>query len=290
MSNVSARLRKKFSAQKKLVSFEEIKETATQSENILETIKTPDQLKDNDPLHAIHITVQNLVSVFSEQISIFPELKTYRKDLIKAEDTYIPGFPPLSPITVSFFTMWAFYDYCFGKDDECIGSVLIDLSEKLKLPHDWVLVVESQWQSRMGIYEHCGFHGDKIVLKELITAEETVCICPAGYKGEKNELWYVRILNSPMNLLNYSVAFTTPYILQGNSNQQWIEFFQRNDIEPSDSDVMRKLQTFMKRGKSKFYWPEFIMDGYNGYKKECIFLKGIPDQPETLPHGRSHMN
>ena len=31
-------------------------------------------------------------------------------------------------------------------------------------------------------------------------------------------------------------------------------------------------------------WNDFIMDGYSNYQKSAIFLAGIPNRPETLPH------
>jgi len=285
MGLISEKLRKRFSRNKKLIFFEKIKEITSQSLPLADSIKTPDRLKDYDPLHAIHLTIQNLFSVFAEQVSILPELKSYRKEISKAEDYFIPSFPPISPITKSYFTMWAFHDYCFGKDKESIAGLLLDLSDVLNLPQDWMQVIKMQYQSRMGIYEHCGFFEGKIVLKELATEKEQKCICPAGYKGAKGELWLARIVDSPYSFLDYGVVFTTPYLLRGHDKKQWLEYFERNGITEGDPEAMRKLHLFMKQGQSNFYWHEFIVNGYDGYRKEAIFLRGIPDIPNTLPHG-----
>ncbi len=290
MGLVSAKLRRKFSSKKKLVFWEEIKAITSQSQSLMETIRTPDRLKGYDPLHAIHITIQNLVSVFAEQISNLPELKLYYKKMSKAENQFIPSFPPMSPITNSYFTMWAFNDFRFGKEKESIASILLDLSNILNVSHDWIQIIEVQFQSRMGIYEHCGFREDKILLKEFITGKEWRCICPAGYKGKKGELWYVRILGSPYSLLDYGVIFTTPYLLRGYTQKQWIEYFERNGITGNSPDALLKFNTFMKHGKSAFYWHEFIGNGYDGYQKEVIYLRGIPDIPITLPHGGMYEN
>ena len=285
MGQISNKLKKKFSNKKKLVLFNEIREIASQSEQSSNTIKPPDRLKNYDPLHAIHITAQNLVSVFAEQISILPELKLYHKEVAKAEDLYIPGFPPISPITNSYFTMWAFYDYCFGDDRESIASILLDLSGILHLSAEWLQVIETQKRSCMGVHEHCGFFEDKILLKALLTGEERKCICPAGYRGEKGELWFARIVDAPFSWLDYSVVFTTPYLLRGHNKVQWLEYFERNGITEKDSDAQQKLQLFMKQGDAIFYWHDFIGNGYDGYRDNVIFLRGIPDMPITLPHG-----
>lgn len=285
MGLISEKLRRKFSAKKKLIRIDEIHEIASQSDSLLETIKTPDRLKDFDPLHAIHITAQNIVSVIAERISIFPELKAYHKEMTRAEDLYIPGYPPISPVTHSFFTLWAFYDFCFGRDNETMASVILDVSDLLGMPADWAQVVRTQMQSRMGVYEHCGWSDEIILLKELAAGEEWKCKCPAGYRGSKGELWFVRIVGSPIPSFDYGIAFTTPYILRGRAKKEWLEFFERNGINDRDPEAAGKLNDFMRRGLSKSYWLEFIMNGYDGYQKEAIYLRGIPDLPRTLPHG-----
>lgn len=257
---------------------------AAESDQLLETIKTPDRLAQYDPLHAIHLTTQNMVSVFAEQISILPELKSYHKKMTAVEDRFIPGFPPISPITASFFTMWAFHDFRFEKDQESIASIMWDLSKIIRIPQDWLPVIEIHMKSRMGIYEHGGFDRTRIVLKELITGHEWACICPAGYRGAKGELWFVRILGSPFHLLDYGVVFTTPYLLRGHSREEWLEFYRRNGIVESDPQVEKKLHAFMKWGNSTLYWLDFIGNAYAGYRQEVIFLQGIPDRPDTLPH------
>ena len=47
--------------------------------------------------------------------------------------------------------------------------------------------------------------------------------------------------------------------------------------------IFRKLQSFMKHGKNKFYWNEYIIEGYVNYKSDMIFLAGFPDIPLSLP-------
>lgn len=47
-----------------------------------------------------------------------------------------------------------------------------------------------------------------------------------------------------------------------------------------DHEVVRLL----KHGRSERYWLDFIMDAYAGERNGIVFLDGVPDQPETLPH------
>ena len=231
-----------------------------------------------------------MVSIFAEQISILPELKIYHKTISKAQDIYIPGYPPISPITHSYFTLWIFNDFFIGKNKETITSILIDLADIFEISVGWIDLIKIRMKSRMSIYQHCGFSNKHILLKEFVTEKKHKCICPAGYTGHKGELWMVRILESLFDLLDYSVVFTTPYVLMGHTSEEWSNFFIRNNIQDNDPDVGSKIQRFMKQGnrndlkKSRFYWHEYITEGYHGYKKDAIFLFGIPDLPKTLPH------
>ena len=40
----------------------------------------------------------------------------------------------------------------------------------------------------------------------------------------------------------------------------------------------------MKHGPSANHWNEYIFCAYAGYCKEAVFLTGIPDVKESLPH------
>lgn len=70
-----------------------------------------------DPVHAAYAFVQHITSYFAEGVSQFPEMNKYAKIVTKAEDEYMPSAPPMSPLTTSFFTTWAFYDLRFDGTD-----------------------------------------------------------------------------------------------------------------------------------------------------------------------------
>src|SRR6202000_125495 len=82
--------------------------------------------------------------------------------------------------------------------------------------------------SRMGIYEHIGLDGTGVRLRELISDAEYTCHVASGYRGQRGELWYVRLLPPLLpELASYSVAFTTPYILTKTGKEDWTQFLQR---------------------------------------------------------------
>lgn len=73
------------------------------------SIKNPDQFDaDIHPFHAVYASVPNYISVLAEHLSALKEFKRYAGIVEKSMDTHMPGYPPMSPITDSFFSFWAF--------------------------------------------------------------------------------------------------------------------------------------------------------------------------------------
>ena len=113
----------------------------------------------SDPCHALYVVGQNFASVLAEQISMMSEAKGYARVVGRAEDEYLPSGPPMSPLTPSYFTTWAFFDVQFGASRETMGTTILRVAELTGLP-EWILdVVGLMHQSRMGFYVNCGIEG-----------------------------------------------------------------------------------------------------------------------------------
>jgi len=236
-----------------------------------------------DPVHSVYVCAQNLTSVFAESVSAAPELKPYCDAAAGAEDEYMPSGPPMSPLTGSYFTTWVFFDLRFGQDLETIGTVLLDVSEQLRLSSQMFTVIRQFQQTRMGIYEQCGGSASRCRLRELITEDEFPCVVPAGYPGREGELWYVRLC-PPVAGYDYHVVFTTPYVLQGTSRADWVAYLERSLNKLTGSDRRARLSHLLKYGQHHNGWNEFVFQAYAGYESGAVFLAGLPDVPRSLPH------
>jgi len=151
-------------------------------------------IKDGlDPIHAVYAFVQNITSFFSEGVSQLPEMKKFAKIVAKAEDEYMPSGPPMSPLTGSFFTSWAFYDLRFDGTDT-LASCLIEANDVVCMTPDQLDALKKLAASRMGIYAHVGLDGTHVRLRELATETEFTCHNASGNRGRPGELWYVRLL------------------------------------------------------------------------------------------------
>ena len=269
---------------RQIIPFSELVEINRESTDIMDTVVKNEDLAQLDPMHAIYIWLQNIISVFAEQVSELKELSEFFDIFEKAEDDYMPQGPPMSPLTRSYFSLWSFFDLTFGPGHETIGSCFIDVVDRLGIPEDFNSALANLQNSRMGIYEHRGCNNNLILLKELITDKIHPCICPAGYMGKEGEIWFARVLPPPTTAVDYHIVMITPYVLLGHAIKEWTDFFARHSIKINDSDRERKMEKLMKCGKSCHYWNDYIMDAYANNRHEVIFLKGIPDLPETLPH------
>jgi hypothetical protein len=197
----------------------------------------------------------------------------------------MPSGPPMSPLTVSYFTCWEFYDLRFGKDGDTIGKCQIDANDLVLMNPDQLDALQKLSESRMGIYEHIGFADGLVRLRELITGDEFSCLCPAGYKGRSGELWYVRRLPPLMReLAAFHLLFTTPYILIESTKEDWMQFLKRTLLKADGNDDRERLHQLLKFGLSTNYWNEFVFQAYNHHQAQAIFLAGIPDLKATLPH------
>jgi hypothetical protein len=259
-------------------------------------VKTRDQLRDYHPLHAAYLAGQNLVSFLAEELSLLPELAEYYDVVSEMEEGYMPDGPPFSPLTHSYFSSWAFFDAYFGRDRETIGTCLLDLGPDLGISADDLEVIGRLQQSRMGIYEHQGVKGELVQLQELVSAQAYTCRVPAGYLGHKGELWFVRILPALPDLAGESLVLTTPYVLVSPGQQQWLDFLNRSmpqTGQPLSQPILTEaglvasypaLAALLKYGLSRNYWHEFIFLAYHNSQYDAIFLTGLPDVPESLPH------
>ena len=207
-----------------------------------------------DPVHAAYAFVQHITSYFSEGVSQLPEMKKFAKIIAKAEDAYMPDAPPISPLTRSFFTTWAFYDLRFdGKDT--LASCLIDANDLVCMNPDQLEALKILADSRMGIFEHIGMEGAHVRLRELVTNDEFTCHCASGYRGQAGELWYVRILPPLVpDLARYHITFTTPYVLIQATKEDWTQFLRRTLPQSESADERQGLYRLMKYGPEPNYW------------------------------------
>ncbi|MFM9965444.1 MAG: plasmid pRiA4b ORF-3 family protein [Planctomycetaceae bacterium] len=236
----------------------------------------------DDPQHVLFAAAQQFTSAVAEAFSMDQEFAEYAAIVGQAEDDYIPDGPPISPLTRSFFTTWAFFDVRFGADRESMGGCLLELLRAMSGPDLMVGTLEKFNASRMGIYEHVGSEGSRVRLRELLTGEEFLCHSTSGYQGHTGELWYVRLCPPVAESFDYHLVFTTPYVLTGASREDWTAFLNRSLLDASNKE--RGLYDLLKYGSDQVNWNEFVFQSFLHAEHDAIFLTGLPDVAGSLPH------
>ena len=240
--------------------------------------------RGSDPLHAVYATTINLISTFIEHTQDLAPMREAVRFITEKEDLYMPSFPPMSPITTSFFSTWTQLDVPFGADRETVGDCLAGLSDLLQIGEVQQKALGRLRESRLGIYQITGAFEDRWQVRELVTGTEIETLIPSGFHGKPGDILLVRLLPSLEGETPYHVAVTTPYILRGASASQWLEYFARHQIIPTTVGLDERLRRHMKLGPSPEYWAEYIFCGYVNHRSDAVFLTGFPDRPETQPH------
>jgi hypothetical protein len=135
----------------------------------------------------------------------------------------------------------------------------------------------------MGIYEVLGASGAGLRLRELVTDRKLEAVITSGFKGRAGDLILIRLLPPVPECGLPWVGMTTPYVLVGCREGDWLEYFKRHQILPGTVGCEERLRRHLKVGTDQFYWSEFVFWGYVNFRSDAIFLAGFPDQRHTQP-------
>jgi hypothetical protein len=287
MGKISNRLIKLFKAEieKKVVDIRDMKAGKVKAEKNMSEIRSVESfIKEGRDLNqAVYYNVQNLASVLMDDLILMKPLESIHRFCIKTEDLYQPSYPPNSPITGSFYNLWMMFDVGFGDDQETVGSCILDLADIVGIEGISKTALENFSNSRMGIYKIVKPNGLFYTVREIITDRVYEIKLNSGYVGNEGDLILIRILPS-LDDSNIFTCMTTPYQLEGYSEEQWVEYFKRQGISKEILGFEQKLQEHMKSGRERTYWSEFIFWAYLHHRSDVVFLTGLPDQVSTQPH------
>ena len=49
---------------------------------------------------------------------------------------------------------------------------------------------------------------------------------------------------------------------------------------------VQQIALVLKHGPSPNHWNEYIFCAYSNHRNDAVFIAGVPDDRENLPHGR----
>lgn len=269
---------------RKIVDLSAVRAGRDAAASLQATVAKDDELAALHPAHAAYTAVANQVSVLSESLTSLPELDRISEIIGRADEEYMPSWPPMSPISTSYYTTWAFFDAAVGVNRETLGTILLDLAPDLPLAPGFVELLAHLQSSRLGLYAHEGGQGAHIVLRELHTGIRKRTIASNAHFGEAGEIWLARVLPPPHPSLDEHVSFISPYVIESPGEAAWLGFFERMLPKVRARDAAQAFELLMKYGRSVTYWPEYIFEAYAGHDTQAILLRGLPDVDESRPH------
>lgn len=238
------------------------------------------------PAHALYAFVHSHATAFCELMGALPALAPLYEQIERAEQEYMPGGPPMSPLTGSYFGMWSLFDANIGPRRETLGTCLLDLGAAFRLDPEFLRLLRVMQDSRMGLFVHERVDGGTQVLRELVTGEVGRYLVPAGYVGRPGEVWFARALPPPSARFDHGVVITTPYVMRVQREPEWTAFLQRTLPKVQATDERAAYASLMKWGLASNYWHEYVLEAYAGFETEVVYLTGLPDLAGSRPHGR----
>lgn len=214
-----------------------------------------------------------------------PSLRKVRHKIDAAQEEYMPGGPPMSPLLDSTYVSWYMADLHIGPRKETLCSILCDLAPLLRLPDEIVEVARRFERTHLDIYRAENLPNGRVKLTRLLDGSsvnaELAEIVPTD-----NGLWLARVLPPFDPAVNDdSVVWGAPYLLMSEGGEQeWLAFFER--VAPGLAGEARAaaLVQYFKGGTPN-HMLEYIVNGYYGQApNSTVVLTGVPDRPETQPH------
>ncbi|MSP71596.1 MAG: hypothetical protein EXR76_05350 [Myxococcales bacterium] len=264
----------------KVVDLRAFRQRAERAADLQKTVAKREDLADLHPAHARYVYMQNQISVLFEQLTALPETRRLADRIEAAQDEYVPSGPPMSPLTTSYFTCWAFFDAAVSPQRETIGTCIVGLGKVLGMHPNFIALVQVMQDSCMRIYVHESFNAEGATNpRDLVSGARISCIVLSGWRGLRGEVWLARVFPPQVGTSDVSVVFTTPYVLPEASEHEWGDYFDRT-LGAAKGDVNKTTAVL----KYVIDWSEYIFAGYAGHATEAVFLKGLPDVPASLPH------
>lgn len=235
----------------------------------------------------LYSLVQNWALDMMSMMQELPELDPLMAVVETAQDDYMPDYPPMSPVTLTFFWPWMIYDLrAYGKG-ETFTAILLSLGREFEMDPVFLDVLGTLSESRLGLHVHEGWRDGRVLLRELVGGALRCCDTGSNYKGAAGELWLARVLPPPRPDMPHALVISTPYVVQRPDLGQWQAYLQRTLGDTKTGDGQAAYANLMKYGPFTNYWAEYVFQAYANYNANAIYILGLPDVDASRPHSNA---
>jgi len=249
------------------------------AESLQNSVARPETLKEMHPTYAIYVHVQNQMSVMAEQLMEFPEMKSFAKIIGEAHEEYMPSWPPMSPISTSYFWCWSNFDATVNAYRETLGSVTLRIAAEFGVHRKMLSLMQTFNESSMSVYRVEAHRDACVQLRDLVTNQQCSAICESGYAGNAGEIWFTRVLPPALTAQPEHVVFTSPYVLISPDATSWAQYLDRIAAKDPSRSRIEALERHFKWGTSRRYWPEFVLKDCRTFPKAALILGSMYAMP-----------
>ena len=229
----------------------------------------------------------------------------------RLREEFNPGGPPKSPVYDSYATQQVLADVPHGLAGETPCSALAWLTRHDPARERLHQAARALADSQQDVYRVVRSEGARAELERL-RDRQALSVRQSEEFLRGGDLCLARVL--PFGGGHFLLE--PPYLLRA-SDRDWLEYFQRiAPDEPSppsathhrnpaehakltpkqrarlrqkkaaqrDQGSEAALLRHLKNSNTERYWFEYIVDAYAGERRGVVYLAGVPDRPETLPH------
>lgn len=254
------------------------------------------------------VVVRAAVQLLSEPA--FDGLARFHADV---EEQYTPGGPPISPVYDSFAMQFVLGCVRQGIGNETPFSVLARLLLRDPTRSRLQGMAQTLADARFELYRVKAASRNDAEL-EPARGGGALSVRLTGPFLRRGDFGLMRVLPFEDKLF----IGESPYLLQA-SEDDWREHLERvvaqqqgpsaapapqNTSKLSSKEQGRRRQKdkakasrnepeevikrYLQFGLSDRYWLDYIMDAYVGERNGIVFLAGVPDRPELLPHSTEY--
>lgn len=231
------------------------------------------------------------------------------------EEEYMPGGPPQSPVYDSFAMQFILGSVPQGIANETPHSVLARLLLRDPSRARLQCMAQSLADARFELYRVKNASGHRAEL-EHVRGSGAFSVWLTGPFLRTGDFGLMRVLAFD----NESFLADSPYLLKA-SEQDWLEHLARvvaQQHAPTAAPVAQKasklsskeqarrrqkdkakaarnepeevIKRYLHFGLSERYWFDYVMDAYAGERRGIVFLEGVPDRPDLLPHSAEYQD
>jgi hypothetical protein len=229
----------------------------------------------------------------------------------RIEEEFMPGGPPMSPVYDSYASQHILGQVPHGVAGETPYTVLARLTAghaRYERLHGMACALA---ESHLDLYRVTESEGLSAQLERL-RGSGALAVRLTGPFLRNGDRMLARVIPFGDGLF----IGDSPYLLKA-TEAEWLDYLSRSkDPEPHPSSAhdgararpgpkmtpkqrarLRQQQAsarqkapdaavvrLLTRGRSERYWLNYITDGYAGERRGIVYLAGVPDRPETLPH------